>query len=96
MLNPGMGKLSSAFSCGALHAYAVAAANTTVFVLSWMQHTNRMLLQAGAGWLAKVTSGWQAGHISNLDYLLYCNLAAGRSFNDLTQVHGCSTGPRSS
>ncbi|KAL3135309.1 hypothetical protein ABBQ32_007505 [Trebouxia sp. C0010 RCD-2024] len=43
------------------------------------------ILEAGGGWLAKVTGGWQAGHISNLDYLLYCNLAAGRSFNDLTQ-----------
>lgn len=49
------------------------------------------MLQAGGGWLAKVTGGWQAGHISNLDYLLYCNLAAGRSFNDLTQVSDCST-----
>lgn len=43
-------------------------------------------LQAGGGWLAKVTGAWQAGRINNLDYLLYCNLAAGRSFNDLTQV----------
>jgi len=43
-------------------------------------------LQAGGSWLGKVTAGWQAGRISNLDYLLYCNLAAGRSFNDLTQV----------
>lgn len=49
------------------------------------------MLQAGGGWLAKVTAGWQAGHISNLDYLLYCNLAAGRSFNDLTQVSDCLT-----
>ena len=45
-----------------------------------------MCMQAGGGWLAKVTGAWQAGRISNLDYLLYCNLAAGRSFNDLTQV----------
>ena len=51
---------------------------------------NRVMVQAGGGWLAKVTGGWQAGHISNLDYLLYCNLAAGRSFNDLTQVTDCS------
>ena len=49
------------------------------------------MVQAGGGWLAKVTVGWQAGRISNLDYLLYCNLAAGRSFNDLTQVLVCST-----
>ena len=28
---------------------------------------------------------WRRGAVSNLDYLLYLNLAAGRSFNDLTQ-----------
>lgn len=28
---------------------------------------------------------WQLGKISNFDYLLYLNLAAGRSFNDLAQ-----------
>ena len=50
---------------------------------------NSVLVQAGGGWLAKVTGGWRAGHISNMDYLLYCNLAAGRSFNDLTQVPDC-------
>ncbi len=32
-----------------------------------------------------MTAAWQRGRISNLDYLLFCNLAAGRSFNDLTQ-----------
>ena len=32
-----------------------------------------------------MTSAWQNARISNLEYLLYCNLAAGRSFNDLTQ-----------
>ena len=47
-----------------------------------------LALQAESGWLAKVTGAWQAAKISNLDYLLYCNLAAGRSFNDLTQVGG--------
>ena len=49
---------------------------------------NTLALQADSGWLAKVTGAWQAAKISNLDYLLYCNLAAGRSFNDLTQVSG--------
>ncbi|DBA77988.1 hypothetical protein WJX77_012160 [Trebouxia sp. C0004] len=43
------------------------------------------ILEAGGSWLGKVKAGWQGGRISNLDYLLYCNLAAGRSFNDLTQ-----------
>ncbi|GFH12603.1 uncharacterized protein HaLaN_08316, partial [Haematococcus lacustris] len=37
------------------------------------------------GWLHKVTAAWQAGRVSNFDYLLYLNLAAGRSFNDLAQ-----------
>ena len=32
-----------------------------------------------------MTSAWQHGRITNLEYVLYCNLAAGRSFNDLTQ-----------
>ncbi len=41
--------------------------------------------QAEGGWLRRVTAAWQAGKVSNLDYLLFCNLAAGRSFNDLTQ-----------
>lgn len=44
-----------------------------------------MVFQAEAGWLPRVTAAWQAGQLSNLDYLLYCNLAAGRSFCDLTQ-----------
>ena len=45
----------------------------------------RGLLQADSQWLQKVTAAWQQGKLSNLDYLLFCNLAAGRSFNDLTQ-----------
>lgn len=44
-----------------------------------------VLCQAEGGWLRRVTGAWQAGKVSNLDYLLFCNLAAGRSFNDLTQ-----------
>ena len=43
------------------------------------------LLEAQAGWLDATTAAWQRGDVSNLDYLLYLNLAAGRSFNDLTQ-----------
>ncbi|KAK3270029.1 hypothetical protein CYMTET_21557 [Cymbomonas tetramitiformis] len=43
------------------------------------------LLEAEGSWLGKVTAAWQSGVISNFDYLLYLNLAAGRSFNDLTQ-----------
>ncbi len=36
-----------------------------------------LLLEAQGGWLHKVTAAWQAAHISNFDYLLYLNLAAG-------------------
>jgi len=32
-----------------------------------------------------VTAAWQAGRLPNLDYLLFLNLAAGRSFCDLAQ-----------
>ena len=42
-------------------------------------------MQADGQWLQKVAAAWQQGKLSNLDYLLFCNLAAGRSFNDLTQ-----------
>ena len=35
-----------------------------------------MMLQ-GSG-LGRVTAAWQQGRINNLDYLLFCNLAAGR------------------
>lgn len=43
------------------------------------------VLEASGSWLQRVTAAWQHGLITNFDYLLYCNLAAGRSFNDLTQ-----------
>jgi len=41
--------------------------------------------QAQGGWLQRVTAAWQRGRVSNRDYLLFLNLAAGRSFNDLAQ-----------
>jgi hypothetical protein len=43
------------------------------------------LLEANSTWLHRVMMAWQLGKISNFDYLLYLNLAAGRSFNDLAQ-----------
>eukprot|EP00879_Flechtneria_rotunda_P012868 GHRR01013438.1.p1 GENE.GHRR01013438.1~~GHRR01013438.1.p1 ORF type:complete len:516 (+),score=142.44 GHRR01013438.1:507-2054(+) len=43
------------------------------------------LLEAAGGWLQRVMMAWQLGKVSNFDYLLYLNLAAGRSFNDLAQ-----------
>ena len=48
-------------------------------------HELEFSLQADGQWLQRVTAAWQQGKLSNLDYLLFCNLAAGRSFNDLTQ-----------
>lgn len=41
--------------------------------------------QANSKWLSKVTAAWQQARISNMEYLLFLNLAAGRTFNDLTQ-----------
>jgi len=43
------------------------------------------LLEADSKWLSKVTAAWQQARISNMEYLLFLNLAAGRTFNDLTQ-----------
>lgn len=43
------------------------------------------LLEARGGFLQRVTAAWQHGRLSNLSYLLFLNLAAGRSFNDLGQ-----------
>jgi hypothetical protein len=36
------------------------------------------LLEAAGGWLRRVTAAWQQAKVSNFDYLLYLNLAAGR------------------
>ena len=44
------------------------------------------ILEADPAWLSRVTSAWQRGQLSNLDYLLFLNLASGRSFSDLSQV----------
>ena len=41
--------------------------------------------QADPAWLSRVTEAWQRGLLSNLDYLLFLNLASGRSFTDLSQ-----------
>lgn len=43
-------------------------------------------------------AGLQRGQLANLDYLLFLNLASGRSFNDLSQASpagcaGCKGGP---
>jgi hypothetical protein len=45
----------------------------------------RELLEASGGWLPRATAAWRRGAVSNFDYLLLLNLAAGRSFNDLAQ-----------
>lgn len=36
-----------------------------------------LLLEAAGEWLRRVTSAWQQARITNFDYLLYLNLAAG-------------------
>lgn len=48
-------------------------------------HIVSHLLEADGEHLNKVTLAWQRGILSNFEYLLYCNTASGRSFNDLTQ-----------
>lgn len=46
------------------------------------------LLEGDPSWLSRVAAAWQRGQLSNLSYLLFLNLAAGRSFCDLSQVRG--------
>ena len=43
------------------------------------------LLEGKGAWLLHVQSAWLHGKVSNLQYLLYLNFAAGRSFNTLAQ-----------
>lgn len=43
------------------------------------------ILEVDPRWQTRVMRAWQTGSITNYDYLIYLNLAAGRSFNDLTQ-----------
>jgi hypothetical protein len=42
--------------------------------------------QADPSWLSRVTAAWQRGRMSNLHYLLFLNLASGRTLSDLSQV----------
>lgn len=39
-------------------------------------------LEGDAAWVARCCAAWRAGSLSNASYLLYLNLAAGRSFSD--------------
>lgn len=39
--------------------------------------THGLLLEAAGPWLRRVTAAWQRGAITNFDYLLYLNFAAG-------------------
>jgi factor associated with neutral sphingomyelinase activation len=43
------------------------------------------LLEGKGAWLLHAQSAWVHGKVSNLEYLLYLNFAAGRTFNDLAQ-----------
>jgi ATP phosphoribosyltransferase regulatory subunit HisZ len=70
-------------------APAPAAAITNSSTQSQQQQAQHVavgqLLEASGGWLGRVMLAWQLGKVSNFDYLLYLNFAAGRSFNDLAQ-----------
>eukprot|EP00210_Caulerpa_lentillifera_P008159 g7792.t1 len=48
-------------------------------------HVAGGILESEGQWLSRISTSWQYGQISNFDYLLYLNLASGRSFNDLRQ-----------
>ena len=43
------------------------------------------LLEGKGTWLLHVQNAWIHGKVTNLEYLLYLNFAAGRTFNDLAQ-----------
>ena len=43
------------------------------------------MLEGRGAWLSSATSAWRDGRLSNFEYLLYLNLAAGRGCNDLAQ-----------
>lgn len=43
------------------------------------------ILESQGEWMERVCNAWQRGRISNFDYILYLNLASGRTFNDLRQ-----------
>eukprot|EP00953_Heterococcus_sp_UTEX-ZZ885_P033587 17457-Heterococcus_DN1.PRE.1 len=45
---------------------------------------------------AAVTQAWLARKLSNFDYLMALNTAAGRGYNDLSQVHALTVSPASS
>ncbi len=49
------------------------------------QSTNRKLDIYGKNELDLALTKWRRGEMSNFDYLMYLNFAAGRSFNDLSQ-----------
>lgn len=42
------------------------------------------LLEGKGSWLLHAQAAWVSGKVSNFEYLLYLNLAAGRSFNVLS------------
>lgn len=42
------------------------------------------LLEGRGSWLLHAQAAWVSGKVSNFDYLLYLNLAAGRTFNVLS------------
>ena len=53
--------------------------------LQLLRGLSNMYNRLMALFLSSSTSKWLKGEISNFDYLMYLNIAAGRSFQDLTQ-----------
>lgn len=43
------------------------------------------ILESHSEWMGRISAAWQLGRMSNFDYVLYLNLASGRTFNDLRQ-----------
>lgn len=46
----------------------------------------RGLLACDERWVAKAALAWSRGLVTSFEYLLWLNIVAGRSFNDLSQV----------
>lgn len=82
-----MGPLLRMWGPGGLHAWSLSA-DPHCHALCPPSHLPLpppKKSQAGSEWVRGATAAWQRGALSNFDYLLFCNLAAGRSFSDLAQ-----------
>ena len=53
--------------------------------MSGTNHVTSRVLEGQEEYLSKVTYAWQRGGLTNFEYLMYCNIASGRSCTDLTR-----------